>query len=1114
MCLLQNACSGQDKTLKTDIDNTLPIGDTVTDGEAITTVPSVTEDTTGTADTTRPADTTAKTTETSAETTNPAQTTPPDTTSVIPADTTAPIDGAVYAERVSGIDYLDEFFVASKLTTTHMQVYPSGWDVDTRGGELLMVTGSDFSIWDKSKQYPVTLEREINEIKKGTAVFETAFIIRDEEQGFYYCLKNAQNQPILKIATENGYIGYYDSSGKFRFLIPCEALTEYGLLVYLHMDSGEAEIWLNGKNGGRFSMTATPGLKYLTVGTTAESRTYVTLKYIRIHTNYLVYESFISAGPRLSERWKIQAKGNSQYVVANSNGGSYPDLYSLKLYGMGAGNEISAETSFIRIKGTAIFELYFYLPRKADGIGFALLKEEAKVLEVSTQGGYLVCGSQKLYEYLPDMWYILRIEADTLTGKAKIKLNGREIGVLAFGADFVDGIRISNNASESVALWVDDIIVYSKSPEPEDYVPAPVPAKSDGYYVGLQSCSLWRNGYNVGWDCITAFDEITPFLGYYDEGSPEVADWEIKWMVEHGIDYNLYCWYFPLNWNKSDAIQKPYNAMALHNGYFNAKYSHMMKYAIMWENYNVVVSSKVFREKVVPFWVEYYLKDSRYMTIDNKPLIGVYQWSYLVQSFGSAEGVRAELDYVRQVCRSLGYDGAIWMIQCSDLDEKSLQEVSKLGFDVMYRYSWGGTSYNIQNQIDKMETQKKLAAIDVMPTISMGYNNVAWNALRNDYVSLSDYRKLLNWAKNTFMKTYPENSLASRMVMFDNWNEYGEGHYLMPSVLAGFDYLDAIRDYFTAASGGHTDVVPTPAQKARINYLFPQNRVALRHLFIDREDHGGYILKVDGMAQTLDQTPVVNNDLLFVPFNPVRKLAERLNVVYRYDHPTGTLTLSSDYARIEFIIGSRIAKINDRTVDMGTKVYLKDGLPMIPLKLVCDAFGYVMQFDPGAKLINVRTNLYSQRTAEQTVLSNRKAFAWEFDVDGDFEQWTFGRAVFSLRAEGGALKGKVKGDLGQLFSPTFQMPASSNRYLHIRLKASGLYSNVLNVNFITTTDRTYTATKQVTVDLTDSDVLCDYVIDLGQCAAWSGTIAQIRLSLCVGGGEFEIDSIKLSNKKE
>jgi len=42
---------------------------------------------------------------------------------------------------------------------------------------------------------------------------------------------------------------------------------------------------------------------------------------------------------------------------------------------------------------------------------------------------------------------------------------------------------------------------------------------------------------------ITKHLERTPALGFYDQSNPEVADWETKWCVEHGINFFIYCWY-------------------------------------------------------------------------------------------------------------------------------------------------------------------------------------------------------------------------------------------------------------------------------------------------------------------------------------------------------------------------------------------------------------------------------------------------------------------------------------------------------------------------------------------------------------------------------------------
>ena len=111
-----------------------------------------------------------------------------------------------------------------------------------------------------------------------------------------------------------------------------------------------------------------------------------------------------------------------------------------------------------------------------------------------------------------------------------------------------------------------------------DYCPVPNKVESPDYTLIMSVCSLWREGTHYGWDYVSPWDETTPVLGYYDEGIPETADWEIKYMVEHGIDFQSFCWY-P---DKKDAPFKNLECRYhLHDGFMNAEYSHMMKYCLI-----------------------------------------------------------------------------------------------------------------------------------------------------------------------------------------------------------------------------------------------------------------------------------------------------------------------------------------------------------------------------------------------------------------------------------------------------------------------------------------------------------------------------------------------------
>ena len=112
-----------------------------------------------------------------------------------------------------------------------------------------------------------------------------------------------------------------------------------------------------------------------------------------------------------------------------------------------------------------------------------------------------------------------------------------------------------------------------------DYVPKPCPAKTD--YINLMHyCALWKEGTHWGWKRIEPWPERRPAIGWYDEGTPEVADWHIKYALEHGINGFIYCWYRA---HYEPQIEHRLGH-AIHDGLFKARYGDMFTFTIMWEN--------------------------------------------------------------------------------------------------------------------------------------------------------------------------------------------------------------------------------------------------------------------------------------------------------------------------------------------------------------------------------------------------------------------------------------------------------------------------------------------------------------------------------------------------
>ena len=144
------------------------------------------------------------------------------------------------------------------------------------------------------------------------------------------------------------------------------------------------------------------------------------------------------------------------------------------------------------------------------------------------------------------------------------------------------------------------------------YIPEPRPAKTDRI-VAAHYYAAWKKGaaeVHEGFDDLAEiYPDRTPLMGYYDEELPEVADWEIKWAVEHGINCFIYCWYRNLeNTGKPVTENDLRCGHAIHEALFNAKYKNLMKFAIMfeaqerWSN----TDSKDFEENLLPFAVASY----------------------------------------------------------------------------------------------------------------------------------------------------------------------------------------------------------------------------------------------------------------------------------------------------------------------------------------------------------------------------------------------------------------------------------------------------------------------------------------------------------------------------
>ncbi len=343
------------------------------------------------------------------------------------------------------------------------------------------------------------------------------------------------------------------------------------------------------------------------------------------------------------------------------------------------------------------------------------------------------------------------------------------------------------------------------------YIPEPKPVKTS-ILVGAHHCPLWEADKPNMWAQLLKHPERTPALGFYAQENPEVADWETKWAVEHGVSFFIYCWYRA---SQGEPVKTRFSS-AIHDALFKSRFVDKMKFTIMWENQARgragVADEKDLMTNLLPFWMENYFRHPSYLKIDNKPLLFVYRPEFLIQDLGGVEQVVKAFERMRQACKDNGFDGLYLLGEYRGLDPKHLRLMKQLGLDYTFAYCWHVANNPTPTQAiqAQMRNIAKTQALGILPqviTVSQGWSGWAdegsvWK------IPPKDYKTLLGKAKD-IVATLPADQLGSRMVLLDNWNEWGEGHYIAPYREFGFGYLDAVREVFSNAREPHVDLIPS-----------------------------------------------------------------------------------------------------------------------------------------------------------------------------------------------------------------------------------------------------------------------------------------------------------------
>ena len=400
-----------------------------------------------------------------------------------------------------------------------------------------------------------------------------------------------------------------------------------------------------------------------------------------------------------------------------------------------------------------------------------------------------------------------RIEADEAIQcelRLDIKANGKTVATASLPMSFLPPVSIGA----------------------QPYIPEPSPATTP-VLIGAHHCPLWETDKPRMWDNVLKHPERTPALGFYAQDNPEIADWETKWAVEHGISFFVYCWY---RTSQGEAVKTQFSS-AIHDAFFKSKFVDKMKFTIMWENQSRgkagVADERDLMTNLLPFWMDNYFTHSSYLKVDNKPVLFIYRPEFLVQDLGGVENVARAFDLMRRACRERGFAGLTILGEYRYLDPSHLELMKSLSLDYSFAYCWHirnnpTPAQAIRAQMDYLAKTQDLQILPQIATVSQ-----AWSGWKDEgsiwKIPPGDYEMLLREARD-FIATFPAGELGNRMLLLDNWNEWGEGHYIAPYREYGFGYLDAVRNVFAESHEPHVDLIPEDIGMGPYDTAFRERR--------------------------------------------------------------------------------------------------------------------------------------------------------------------------------------------------------------------------------------------------------------------------------------------------
>ena len=721
---------------------------------------------------------------------------------------------------------LEENFLECNDGQINSDARPNGWDIDRRGGRIRS-DGTRICIGDGDNTLGVSMKHDLMPHKSGDLVLETAIHMKWAPHSGYSIKLNGNGQNVVELVTKDSYVNYINADGTETSVGLYVKEKDTPVKVVVHPEAGTCDVIVNGQVTMGLKLRNNVGvIDQVELKTSEADEMTVSPVFCHVYINHFVNERFLTTpigGTPYNFTRGAQSTGDTGVAVMESQ------RVDVNSYTMSSSKFLGASelsTTFTADVNRLAVEAYMLIPKKHDGIKMQLMGGNSNVLTIETKGEDFTVGGNVIYQgYKTNLWNRFKVIADYQSKTADVYLNYNLVAENVPINGKIDKLSFTSGASDGAVLWVDDILAYEDIDTPAGYPEAPeVVEPKEGYNVGMLMYSMWREGFHFGWDRMSPYDERTPYMGYYTEGMAETADWETKWLYEHGVNFQIFT-FSGVPRNTDAPVKKPTRAQALIDGLLVAKYK--MDFCIMWStpNEQTIRGLEDFKNNILPYWVENYFKNPNYLAIDNKLVVYSYSTDAIMKCLGGESNMDIALTMMNDEAKKLGYDGVMF-IQNGNALPATLVEKHDI---YRYTYSWGGAADDgeavIKTTTLAMENPNDTRYI---PSICQGYNTTPWRVGNVGFMTPEEMNMMLETVSTKSDEWLAMGNKMAKTVTLTCWNEWGEGHFYSPSKLYGFDYMNAVRNHFTTAGEKAQENFPTEQSFVRMNVLYPLGRKALK----------------------------------------------------------------------------------------------------------------------------------------------------------------------------------------------------------------------------------------------------------------------------------------------